>query len=291
MTNHQNIWPNRVSWHENRVVVERLHRDGQGNAYRVRRKRDDHEGFLKAIKSNERGTQARPHGAGKSGMTECRYYGRDFTAVEVTLIAASPPLNRHALSKEFCRRIGWFKPDGGLKDMMTRVTMLAMHNDGLITLPPPRGSWPLETTSSDGRHSCARIQEENRRREAEYRRQQEEARRRAEAAGPRVVSAAQARHCLQDLRKGGIRNKCGFSVEVRGFCKGDRLRRTNYPFQGAYGGSSSWSTTLGPGREQSKPCGSKGSWMGACRPPYSVYFVTPGGKWDCYGGEGGGSVQ
>ena len=46
-------------------------------------------------------------------MTECRYYGRDFTAVEVTLIAASPPLNRHALSKEFCRRIGWFKPTAG----------------------------------------------------------------------------------------------------------------------------------------------------------------------------------
>ena len=42
------------------------------------------------------------------------------------------------LSKEFCRRIGWFKPDGGLKDMMARVTMLAMHKDGLITLPPPK---------------------------------------------------------------------------------------------------------------------------------------------------------
>ena len=43
----------------------------------------------------------------------------------------------------FCRRssagrIGWFKPDGGLKDMMARVTMLAMHKDGLITLPPPK---------------------------------------------------------------------------------------------------------------------------------------------------------
>ena len=37
------------------------------------------------------------------------------------LIAGPPPLNRHMLSKEFCRRIGWFKPDGGLKDMMARV--------------------------------------------------------------------------------------------------------------------------------------------------------------------------
>ena len=54
------------------------------------------------------------------------------------LIAGPPALNRHALSKEFCRRIGWFKPDGGLKDMMARVTMLAMHRDGLIVLPPPK---------------------------------------------------------------------------------------------------------------------------------------------------------
>ena len=55
------------------------------------------------------------------------------------LITGPPALNRHALSKEFCRRIGWFKPNGGLKDMMARVTMLALHNDGLITLPPPKG--------------------------------------------------------------------------------------------------------------------------------------------------------
>ena len=43
------------------------------------------------------------------------------------------------LSKAFCRRIGWFKPDGGLKDMMARVTMLDMHRDGLIVLPPKQG--------------------------------------------------------------------------------------------------------------------------------------------------------
>ena len=75
-------------------------------------------------------------------MTECRYYGRDFTTEEMALlrmlIAGPPALNRHALSKEFCRRIGWYKPDGGLKDMMARVTMLAMHKDGLISLPPPK---------------------------------------------------------------------------------------------------------------------------------------------------------
>ena len=77
-----------------------------------------------------------------TGAVECRHHGRDFTPGEMALlralIAAEPAPTRHALSKEFCRRIGWFKPDGGLKDMMARVTMLAMHKDGLITLPPPK---------------------------------------------------------------------------------------------------------------------------------------------------------
>ena len=92
---------------------------------------------------DERGAQARTHGAGVTGAIECRYYGRDFTAGEMALlralIAGPPPLNRHMLSKEFCRRIGWFKPDGSLKDMMARVAMLAMHRDGLIALPAPQG--------------------------------------------------------------------------------------------------------------------------------------------------------
>ena len=77
-----------------------------------------------------------------TGEIECRYYGRDFTVGEMallrTLIAGPPTLNRFNLSKAFCRRIAWYKPDGGLKDMMARVTMLAMHKDGLIALPPPQ---------------------------------------------------------------------------------------------------------------------------------------------------------
>ena len=54
------------------------------------------------------------------------------------LIAGPEPLSRRTLSIEFCRRVGWLKSDGGLKDMMARVAMLAMHRDGLIELPPPR---------------------------------------------------------------------------------------------------------------------------------------------------------
>ena len=90
---------------------------------------------------DERGTQAHPGGAGMSAGVECRYYGRSFTSEEMALlralIAAHPRPTRFGLSKEFCRRIGWIKPDGGLKDMMARAAMLAMHRDGLITLPPP----------------------------------------------------------------------------------------------------------------------------------------------------------
>ena len=91
---------------------------------------------------DEPSASAHPDGAGMSGEIECRYYGRDFTAEQMTLlraiIAGPLMLNRYNLSKEFCRRIGWYKPDGGLKDMMARVTMLAMHKDGLIDLPAPQ---------------------------------------------------------------------------------------------------------------------------------------------------------
>ena len=46
-----------------------------------------------------------------TGEIECHYCGRDFTVGEMallrTLIAAEPQSSRAALSREFCRRIGW----------------------------------------------------------------------------------------------------------------------------------------------------------------------------------------
>ena len=103
---------------------------------------DDLPPWLPWAMGDGRGAQARSDSAGMTGDIMCRYHGRDFTAGEMALlralIAGPAALNHHALSKEFCRRIGWFKPDGGLKDMMARVTMLSMHKDGLITLPPPK---------------------------------------------------------------------------------------------------------------------------------------------------------
>ena len=91
----------------------------------------------------------------------------DFTAGEMTLlctlIAGPPTLNRCALSREFCRRIGWLKPDSGLKDMMTQVTMLT---DRPATPRPngyPRTMWPLATVSSEAMNrpdrSCGQDEE------------------------------------------------------------------------------------------------------------------------------------
>ena len=36
------------------------------------------------------------------------------------LITGPPAINRHSLSREFCWRIGWPKPDSGLKDIDER---------------------------------------------------------------------------------------------------------------------------------------------------------------------------
>ena len=72
----------------------------------------------------------------------CRYHGRDFTAAEMrllrALIADPTTMHRAQLSRVFCERIQWRRPDGGLKDMAARVAMLAMHRDGWIVLPSPR---------------------------------------------------------------------------------------------------------------------------------------------------------
>jgi hypothetical protein len=71
-----------------------------------------------------------------------RYCGRHFSTEELArirhLIAEAPGRTRAELSRLTCQALGWYKPDGGLKDMSARVAMLRMHRDGLIELPPPR---------------------------------------------------------------------------------------------------------------------------------------------------------
>ncbi len=75
-----------------------------------------------------------------------QYCGREFSDQEFRwlreLIAAGPDMSRKEISRKFCERLRWRKPDGGLKDMSCSVALLRMNRDGLISLPaaksPPR---------------------------------------------------------------------------------------------------------------------------------------------------------
>ncbi|MFH1125224.1 MAG: DUF4338 domain-containing protein [Pseudomonadota bacterium] len=74
--------------------------------------------------------------------TAHRYCGRDFTAEELEtvghIIADHPKHNRAHISRLVCQALGWYKPDGSLKDMSCRVALLRMQEDGLLTLPKPQ---------------------------------------------------------------------------------------------------------------------------------------------------------
>ena len=80
-----------------------------------------------------------------------RYCARHFSAEDLArirrLIAEAPGRSRAELSRLTCQVLGWYKPDGGLKDMSARVAMLRMHRDGLIELPPPRRPPPQTTVA------------------------------------------------------------------------------------------------------------------------------------------------
>ncbi|WP_343577598.1 Druantia anti-phage system protein DruA [Mycobacterium sp.] len=58
--------------------------------------------------------------AGSQATGGYRYVGRDPT--------------RYAMSRVVCEAFGWYKPDGGSKDMSVRVALIAMAADGLIVL-------------------------------------------------------------------------------------------------------------------------------------------------------------
>ena len=75
------------------------------------------------------------------------FCGRDFSGQEIgrlcDLIGEDPTRSRAQLSRLACQLLGWFKPDGGLKEMSCRVAMLRMHELGLIELPPARIRKPV----------------------------------------------------------------------------------------------------------------------------------------------------
>jgi hypothetical protein len=71
-----------------------------------------------------------------------RYRGREIATADVDfirgLIAANPGQNRQRLSKALCTAWGWRQENGGLRDMVARGLMLALHRSGQIQLPPAR---------------------------------------------------------------------------------------------------------------------------------------------------------
>jgi Druantia protein DruA len=75
-------------------------------------------------------------------VPEAMYCGRQFSGGEIGLIrriiAEDPRRTREDIAKIVCHMLGWYKPDGGLKSMSCKVALLRMHEDTLITLPPPR---------------------------------------------------------------------------------------------------------------------------------------------------------
>ena len=71
-----------------------------------------------------------------------RYVGRDFSCEEIAYISAlcNDPATptREAIARAACEALCWHAPNGTAKTMSAKVAFLAMHKDGLITLPPPR---------------------------------------------------------------------------------------------------------------------------------------------------------
>jgi transposase len=82
------------------------------------------------------------------------YSGRQFSEEQLQqvrgLIAASPNSSRSAISRQVCHLLDWRKADGGWKEVSCRVALLRMHEDGWLTLPPPRRK------SNNGRRTPAR---------------------------------------------------------------------------------------------------------------------------------------
>lgn len=73
------------------------------------------------------------------------YCGREFLKEEIQWIDRQivevPGITRQELSRRFCKKTNWRKPDGGLKDMSCRVAFLKMDKDGLIKLPAPKRAY------------------------------------------------------------------------------------------------------------------------------------------------------
>jgi len=86
-----------------------------------------------------------------------QYGRRDFSSELVQRIAdiieRNPGLKRTPLSRRVCEALDWRSADGRLCEMACRVTMMRLHADGLIELPPsqirqPRRAARFEATAA-----------------------------------------------------------------------------------------------------------------------------------------------
>jgi hypothetical protein len=89
-----------------------------------------------------------------------RYCGREFSTQEIQWInrqiVEAPGLTRQELSRRFCEKAQWRKPDGGLKDMSCRVAFLRMDKAGLLKLPAPTRAYARPGTNMKRTSDCRR---------------------------------------------------------------------------------------------------------------------------------------
>jgi hypothetical protein len=82
--------------------------------------------------------------------------GREFSAEDLRAIKAivdtSPDAHRFALSKMVCEALGWYQPNGRLKDRACRAVLARLHEVGFLRLPvhrrPPVTRRPIPPTES-----------------------------------------------------------------------------------------------------------------------------------------------
>jgi hypothetical protein len=73
-----------------------------------------------------------------------RLFTRDDIRIIRKIVEAMHATNRAAISREVCRRLCWYRPNGQLKDAACRYVLLRLHRSGLIVLPPPKRNPFLE---------------------------------------------------------------------------------------------------------------------------------------------------
>jgi hypothetical protein len=75
-------------------------------------------------------------------QTPLQLSGRMFSNDDIlwlkTTISNQIDICRENLARSFCQHAGWYKPDGGLKDMSCKMALLKLQKMGLLTLPAPR---------------------------------------------------------------------------------------------------------------------------------------------------------